>query len=82
MIRSSRNRAEAPAAPRPSPDAATSGFMLPLQLLATAMGLHVRAARIALLLRNTRDEFYGVDRYGDHCGGDSVRLAVTLWPFF
>jgi hypothetical protein len=56
--------------------------MLPLQLLATAMGLHVRAARIALLLRNTRDEFCGVDRYGDHCGGDSVRLAVTLWPFF
>jgi hypothetical protein len=62
MIRSSRNRAEAPAAPRPSPDAATSGFMLPLQLLATAMGLHVRAAHIALLLRNTRDEFCGVDR--------------------
>ena len=62
MIRSSRNRAEAPAAPRPSPDAATSGFMLPLLLPATAMGLNVRAAHIALLLRNTRDEFCGVDR--------------------
>jgi hypothetical protein len=57
---------------------ATSGFMLPLLLPASAMGLYVRAAHTALLLRHARDEFCGVDRVGLAIIAAGIASGVTL----